>query len=137
MTDLAALSAFWANPIFWQSVLLAVAVLLFGLVALMVRVARLNRNIKALALRLATLESRPGHPAPLPQKMAPLPKTNFAHDPPQPSAAEAVIPEFSADSMIETAISMIKAGDAADQIQLKLGIEPELWSILIQQHKPA
>jgi hypothetical protein len=32
---------------------------------------------------------------------------------------------------------MIKAGDAADQIQLKLGIEPELLSILIQQHKPA
>lgn len=137
MTDVAALSAFWANPIFWQSVLLAVAVLLFGLVALTVRVARLNRNVKALALRLATLESRPGHPAPLPQKMAPLPKTNFAHDPPQPSAAEAVIPEFSADSMIETAISMIKAGDAADQIQTKLGIEPELLAILIQQHKSA
>ena len=117
MSDVAALSAFWANPIFWQSVLLAVAVLLFGLVALMVRVARLNRNIKALALRLATLESRPGHPAPSPPKMASLPKTNFAHGPPQPSAAEAVIPEFSADSMIETAISMIKAGDAADQIQ--------------------
>ena len=137
MTDLAALSAFWANPIFWQSVLLAVAILLFGLVALMVRVARLNRNIKALALRLTTLESRPGHPAPLPQKMAPLPKTNFAHDSPQPRAAEAVIPEFSADSMIETAISMIKAGDAADQIQTKLGIEPELLAILIQQHKSA
>ena len=137
MTDVAALSAFWANPIFWQSVLLAVAVLLFGLVALMVRVARLNRNIKALALRLATLESRPGHPAPLPRKMAPLPKTNFAHDPPQPSAAEAVIPEFSADSMIETVISMIKAGDSEDQIQLKLGIEPELLAILIQQHKSA
>ena len=137
MTDVAALSAFWANPIFWQSVLLAVAVLLFGLVALMVRVARLNRNIKALALRLTTLESRPGHPAPLPQKMAPLPKTNFAHELPQPSAAEAVIPEFSADSMIETAISMIKAGDAADQIQTKLGIEPELLAILIQQHKSA
>ena len=137
MTDVAALSAFWANPIFWQSVLLAVAVLLFGLVALMVRVARLNRNIKALALRLATLESRPGHPAPLPQKMAPLPKTNFAHDPTQPGAAEAVIPEFSADSMIETAISMIKAGVAEDQIQLKLGIEPELLEILIQQHKSA
>jgi len=137
MTDVAALSAFWANPIFWQSVLLAVAVLLFGLVALMVRVARLNRNVKALALRLATLESKAGHAAPLPQKRAPLPKTNFAHDPLQPGAAEAVIPEFSADSMIETAISMIKAGDAADQIQLKLGIEPELLSILIQQHKPA
>ena len=76
MTDVAASSAFWANPIFWQSVLLAVAALLFGLAALMVRIARLNRNIKALALRLATLESRPGHPAPLPQKMAPLPKTN-------------------------------------------------------------
>ena len=137
MTDVAALSAFWANPIFWQSVLLAVAFLLFGLVALMVRVARINRNIKALALRLATLESRPGHPAPLPQKRAPLPKTNFTHDPLQPSAAEAVIPEFSADSMIETAISMIKAGDAADQIQTKLGIEPELLAILIQQHKSA
>ena len=137
MTDVAALSAFWANPIFWQSVLLAVAVLLFGLVALMVRVARLNRNVKALALRLATLESRPGHPAPSPQKMAPLPKTNFAHDPPQPSSAEVVTPEFSADSMIETAISMIKAGDAADQIHTKLGIEPELLTILIQQHKSA
>ncbi len=137
MSDVAALSAFWAIPIFWQAVLLALAVLLFGLVALMVRVARLNRNLKALALRLATLESKAGHTAPLPQKMAPLPKTNFAHDPPQPSAAEAVIPEFSADSMIETAISMIKAGDAEEQIQLKLGIEPELLSILIQQHKPA
>ena len=137
MTDAAGLSAFWANPIFWQVVLLALAVLLFGLVALMAQVARLNRNIKALALRLATLESRPGHSAPLPQKMAPLPKTNFAHDPPQPSAAEAVIPEFSADSMIETAISMIKAGDAADQIQTKLGIEPELLAILIQQRKSA
>jgi len=137
MSDVAALSAFWAIPIFWQAVLLALAVLLFGLVALMVRVARLNRNVKALALRLATLESRPGHAAPLPQKRAPLPKTNFAHDPSQPGAAEAVVPEFSADSMIETAISMIKAGDAADQIQLKLGIEPELLSILIQQHKPA
>ena len=137
MTDLAALSAFWANPIFWQSVLLAVAVLLVGLVALMVRVARLSRNIKALALRLATLESEASQAAPLSQKRAPLPKTNFAHDPPQPSAAEAVIPEFSADSMIETAISMIKAGDAADQIQTKLGIEPELLAILIQQHKSA
>ena len=137
MTDVAAFSPFGANPIFWHSVLLAVAVLLFGLVALMVRVVRLNRNIKALALRLATLESRPGHPAPSPQKMVPLPKTNFTHDPPQPGAAEAVIPEFSADSMIETAISMIKAGDAADQIQLKLGIEPELLEILIQQHKSA
>ena len=137
MTDAAALSAFWAIPIFWQAVLLALAVLLFGLVALMVRVARLNRNIKALALRLTTLESRPGHSAPLPQKTAPLPKTDFAHDPSQPSAADAVIPEFSADSMIETAISMIKAGDAADQIQLKLGIEPELLAILIQQHKSA
>ena len=137
MTESSVLSAFWANPIFWQSVLLAVAVLLFGLVALMVRVARLNRNVKALALRLATLESRPGHPAPSPQKMAPLPKTNFAHDPPQPSSAEAVTPEFSADSMIETAISMIKAGDAADQIHTKLGIEPELLTILIQQHKSA
>ena len=137
MTDTAVLSAFWANPIFWQSVLLALAVLLFGLVALLLRVARLNRNIKALALRLTALEGRPGHSAPLPQKTALLPKTNFAHDPPQPSAAEAVIPEFSADSMIETAISMIKAGDAADQIQLKLGIEPELLEILIQQHKSA
>ena len=137
MTDLAALSAFWANPIFWQSVLLALAVLLFGLVALLLRVARLNRNIKTLALRLTALEGRPGHSAPLPQKTAPLLKTDFAHDPSRPSAAEAVIPEFSAYSMIETAISMIKAGDAADQIQLKLGIEPELLEILIQQHKSA
>ena len=137
MNDVAAFSAFWAIPIFWQAVLLALAVLLFGLVALMVRVTRLNRNIKALALRLASLESRPGHPAPLPQKMAPLPKTNFAHNPSQPGAAEAIVPEFSADSMIETAISMIKAGYAADQIQLKLGIEPELLAILIQQHKSA
>jgi hypothetical protein len=137
MTDVAALSAFWAIPIFWQSLLLALAVLLFGLVALMVRVTRLNRNVKALALRLATLESRPGHPAPLQQKRAPLPKTNFAYDSLQPGAAEAIIPEFSADSMIETAISMIKAGDAADQIELKLSIEPELLAILIQQHKPA
>ena len=135
MSDVAALSAFWAIPIFWQAVLLALAVLLFGLVALLLRVARVNRNVKALALRLATLESQPGHAAPLLQKRAPLPKTNFAHDPPQPSAAEAVIPEFSADSMIETAISMIKAGDAAHQIQTKLGIEPELLAILIQQHK--
>jgi hypothetical protein len=117
--------------------LLALAVLLFGLVALLLRVARLNRNIKALALRLTALEGRPGHSAPLPQKTALLPKTDFAHDPSRPSAAAAVIPEFSADSMIETAISMIKAGDAADQIQLKLGIEPELLEILIQQHKSA
>ena len=137
MTDTAFLSAFWANPIFWQFVLLALTVLLFGLVALLLRVARLNRNIKALALRLTSLESRPGQTAPLPQKMAPLPKTDFAHDPTQPSPAGAVIPEFSKDSMIETAISMIKAGDAADQIQLKLGIEPELLEILIQQHKSA
>ena len=137
MSDVAALSAFWAIPIFWQAVLLALAVLLFGLVALLLRVARVNRNLKALALRLATLESQPGHAAPLLQKRAPLPKTNFAHDPLQPGAAEAVIPEFSADSMIETAISMIKAGDAEDQIQLKLGIETELLAILIQQHKPA
>ncbi len=131
------MSAFWAIPIFWQAVLLALAVLLFGLVALLLRVARVNRNLKALALRLATLESQPGHAAPLLQKRAPLPKTNFAHDPLQPGAADSVIPEFSADSMIETAISMIKAGDAEDQIQLKLGIEPELLVILIQQHKPA
>ena len=137
MSDVAALSAFWAIPIFWQAVLLALAVLLFGLVALLLRVARVNRNVKALALRLATLESQPGHAAPLSQKRAPLPKTNFAYDPSQPNAAEAVIPEFSADSMIETAISMIKAGDAEDQIQLKLGIEPELLAILIQQHKSA
>ena len=61
MTDAAALSAFWANPIFWQSVLLAFAVLLFGLVALMVRVARLNRNIKALALRLTSF-GKPARP---------------------------------------------------------------------------
>jgi hypothetical protein len=137
LTDVADLSAFWAIPIFWQAVLLALVVLLFGLVALLVRVARLNRNIRALTLRLAALESRAGHAAPLSQKRAPLPKTNFAHDESQPSAAEAIIPEFSADSMIETAISMIKAGDAADQIELKLSIEPELLAILIQQHKPA
>lgn len=137
MTDVAALSAFWAIPSFWQAVLLSLAVLLFGLVALMVRVTRLNRNVKALALGLATLESEAGHAARLSQKTAPLPKTNFVHDPTQPGAAEAVIPEFSADSMIETAISMIKAGDAADQIQTKLGIEPELLAILIQQHKSA
>ena len=137
MTDTAFLSAFWANPIFWQSVLLALTALLFGLVALLLRVARLNRNIKALALRLTALEGRPVHSVPLPQKTAPLPKTDFAHEPSRPSAAAAVIPEFSADSMIETAISMIKAGNAADQIQLKLGIEPELLEILIQQHKSA
>ena len=137
MTDTAVLSAFWANPIFWQSVLLVLTVVLFGLVALLLRIARLNRNIKALALRLTALEGRPGHSAPLPQKTALLPKTDFAHDPSRPSVAAAVIPEFSADSMIETAISMIKAGDAADQIQLKLGIEPELLEILIQQHKSA
>ena len=137
MTDTAVLSAFWATPIFWQSVLLALAVLLFGLVALIVRVTRLNRNVKALALRLAALESEAGHSAPLSQQMAPLPKTNFAYDLSQPGAADAVIPEFSADSMIETAISMIKAGDAEDQIQLKLDIEPELLAILIQQHKSA
>ena len=137
MTDTAFLSAFWANPIFWQSVLLALAVLLFGLVALLLRVARLNRNIKALALRLTALEGRPVHSVPLPQKTAPLPKTDFAHEPSRPSAAAAVIPEFSADSMIETAISMTKAGEAADQIQLKLGIEPNLLEILIQQHKSA
>ena len=137
MNDLAALSAFWAAPIFWQALLLLFAVLALGLVALVVRVARLNRNIETLALRLTTLESRPDQSAPLPQKMAPLPKTDFAHDLSQPRAADAVIPEFSADSMIETAISMIKAGDAADQIQFKLGIEPELLAILIQQHKSA
>ena len=137
MTDTAFLSAFWANPIFWQSVLLAFTALLFGLVALLLRVARLNRNIKALALRLTALEGRPVHSVPLPQKTAPLPKTNFALDPSQPRAADAVIPEFSSDSMIETAISMIKAGEAPDQIQLKLGIEPELLEILIQQHKSA
>ena len=137
MTDTADLSAFWAIPIFWQAVLLALAVLLFGLVALMMRVARLNRNIKALTLRLAALERRRGHSAPLPQKRAPPPKTNLAHNPSQPGAAEAIVPEFSADSMIETAISMIKAGDGEDQIQLKLGIEPELLAILIQQHKYA
>ena len=137
MTDAAALSALLAIPFFWQALLLLFAVLALGLVALMVRVARLNRNIKTLAIRLATLESWPGQSAPLPQEMAPLPKSNFAHDPSQSSAADAVIPEFSADSIIETAISMIKAGDAADQIQLKLGIEPELLEILIQQHKSA
>ena len=135
MTDAAVLSALLAIPFFWQALLLVFSVLALGLVALMVRVARLNRNIKTLALRLTTLESRPGQSAPLPQKIVPLPKTDFAHDPSQPSAADAVIPEFSTDSMIETAISMIKAGDAADKIQLKLGIEPELLAILIQQHK--
>ena len=137
MTDVTVVSTFWDNPVFWQAVLLAFMVLPFGLVGLLLRVARLNRNMKALALRLTALEGRPGHSAPLPQKTAPLPKTDFAHDPLRPSAAAAVIPEFSADSMIETAISMIKAGDAADQIQLKLGIEPELLEILIQQHKSA
>ena len=137
MTDAAALSALLAIPFFWQALLLVFSVLALGLVALVVRVARLNRNIETLALRLTTLESRLGQSAPLPQKMAPLPKKDFAHDPSQPSAAEAVIPEFSTDSMIETAISMIKAGDAADQIHIKLGIEPELLAILIQQHKSA
>ena len=135
MTDATVVSIFFGNPVFWLAVLLAFMVLLFGLVGLLLRVARLNRNMKALALRLTALESRPGHSAPLSQKSAPLPKTNFAHDPPQSSAAAAVVPEFSAESMIETAISMIKAGYAADQIQLKLGIEPELLAILIQQHK--
>ena len=137
MTNVAALSALLAFPFLWQALLLLFAVLALGVVALVVRVARLKRNIETLALRLTTLESRPGQSAPLPQKMAPLPKKDFAHDPSQPSAADAVIPEFSTDSMIETAISMIKAGDAADQIQLKLGIEPELLAILIQQHKYA
>ena len=137
MIDAAALSALLAIPFFWQALLLVFAVLALGLVALMVRVARLNRNIKTLAVRVTTLESRPGQTAPLPQKMAPLPKSDFAHDPTQSSAVDAVTPEFSADSMIETAISMIKAGDAVDQIQLKLGIEPELLAILIQQHKSA
>ena len=137
MTNVAALSALLAIPFFWQALLLVFSVLALGLVALMVRVARLSRNIKTLALRLTTLESRSGQSAPLPQKIAPLPKTDFAHDPSQPSAVDAVIPEFSKDSMIEMAISMIKAGDAADQIQLKLGIEPELLAILIQQHKSA
>jgi len=135
MTNVAALSALLAIPFLWQALLLLLAVLALGVVALVVRVARLKRNIETLALRLTTLESRPGQSAPLPQKIAPLPKTDFAHDLSQPSAADAVIPEFSTDSMIETAISMIKAGDAADQIQLKLGIEPELLAILIQQHK--
>ena len=137
MTDATVVSIFFGNPVFWLAVLLAFMVLLFGLVGLLLRVTRLNRSIKALTLRLAALESQHGHSAPLPQKTAPLPKTDFAHNPPQPGAAEAIVPEFSADSMIETAISMIKAGDAADQIQLKLGIEPELLAILIQQHKSA
>ena len=137
MTNVAALSALLAIPFLWQALLLLFAVLALGVVALVVRVARLKRNIETLALRLTTLERRPGQSAPLPQKMAPLPKKDFAHDPSQPSAADAVIPEFSTDSMIETAISMIKAGDAADKIQLKLGIEPELLAILIQQHKYA
>ena len=137
MTDATVVSIFFGNPVFWLAVLLALMVLLFGLVGLLLRVARLNRNMKALALRLTALESRPGQSALLSQKTAPLPKTDFAHDPSRHSAAAAVIPEFSADSMIETAISMVKAGDAADQIQLKLGIEPELLEILIQQHKSA
>ena len=137
MTDVAALSAFWASPIFWQSVLLAVAVLLFGLVAVMVRIARLNRNIVVLAARVTALESRQCQPAPLSPSTAPLPKINPAHDGSQPNATDASIPAFSADSMIETAILMIKAGDPADQIRFKLGIEPELLAILIQQHKTA
>ena len=137
MTDAAALSAFWTNPIFWKAVLLALAFLLFGLVASMVLVARLNRNIKALTLRLTVLESRSAQSALLPQKNSSPPKTNFVHVLSQPTAADAVIPEFPADSMIERTISMIKAGDAPDQIQLKLGIEPELLAILIRQHKSA
>ena len=137
MTDATVVSIFFGNPVFWLAVLLAFMVLLFGLVGLLLRVTRLNRSIKALTLRLAALEGQHGHSAPLPQKRAPLQKTNFAHDPSQPGAAEAIVPEFSADSMIETAISMIKAGDGEDQIQLKLGIEPELLAILIQQHKSA
>ena len=137
MIDAAVLSAFWSNSILWQSVLLACSVLLFGLVALLVRLARLNRNITVLELRITTLENRPLQPAPLPQKTALLEKTSLADGPSQTSAADAVIPEFSTDSMIETAISMIKAGNAADQIQFKLGMEPELLTILIQQHKSA
>ena len=137
MTDVTVVSTFGDNPVFWQAILLAFMVLLFGLVALMVRVARLNQDIKALALRLTTVENRPSQPATLTQKTAPIPKTNLVHNPLQLSAEDAVVPEFSAESMIETAISMIKTGDAADQIQLKLGIEPELLAILIQQHKSA
>ena len=137
MTDAAALSTLLAIPFFWQTLLLVLAVLALGLVALVVRITRLNRNIKALGLRLTALETGPGQSVPLPQKMATFPKTSFAHDRSQPSAAVTVIPEFSADSMIETAISMIKAGEAADQIQLKLGIEPKFLEILIQQHKSA
>ncbi len=137
MIDPAVLSAFWSNPIFWQSVLLAFAVILFGLGALLVRLARLNRNIKALTMRVTTLESQPLQPVPLPQKTTRLQKNSLADGQLQTSPADAVIPEFSSDSLIETAISMIKAGDAADQIQFKLGIEPELLAILIQQHKSA
>jgi hypothetical protein len=135
MTDAGSLSALLAIPFFWQAILLVFAVLALGLLALVVRVARLNRNITVLEMRVTTLESRPLQPAPLPQKTALLKKTSLADGPSQKSAADAIIPQFSTDSMIETAISMIKAGNAADQIQLKLGIEPELLAILIQQHK--
>ena len=137
MTDAGSLSALLAIPFFWQAILLVFVVLALGLLALVVRVARLNRNITVLEMRVTTLESRPLQPAPLPQKTALLKKTSLADGPSQNSAADAIIPEFSTDSMIETAISMIKAGNAADQIQLKLGMEPELLTILIQQHKPA
>ena len=137
MIDITALSALETNTNFWYGVLIAFCVLLFGLVALLVQVAHLNRSIKALALRLATLETQARQPAPLPKKKSPRPKTNSMHAPSQPTAADIIIPEFSADSMIEKAISMINADETADQIRLKLGIGPELLEILIQQHKPS
>ena len=126
-----------AVPYSLQALMTACAVLVFGFVVLLVRVARLNRNIVVLATRVTALESRQCQPAPLSPSTAPLPKTNPAHDGSQPNATDASIPAFSADSMIETAILMIKAGDPADQIRFKLGIEPELLAILIQQHKTA
>lgn len=135
MTDVTAFSAVLAIPFFWQALLLGFAGLTFGLVAMLRRVARLNRSITALGVRLETLETQPHHQARPAQKTSPLSKTNLAQDPSQPSTADAFVPEFSADSMIEKAISMIKDGDAADQIHLKLGIEPDLIAILIQQHK--
>jgi hypothetical protein len=135
MTETTAFDAVLTVPFFWQALLLGFAGLTFGLVAMLLRVARLSRNITALGVRLETLESQPRQLARPAQKTAPLTKTNLAQDPSQPSTADALISEFSADSLIERAISMIRAGEAADQIRLKLGIESELISILIQQHK--
>ena len=94
MTDPAVLSAILAIPYFWQAILLVFAVLALGLLALVVRVARLNRNITVLEMRVTTLESRPLQPAPLPQKTALLKKTSLADGPSQNSAADAIIPEF-------------------------------------------